>query len=140
MSSSMRETVLLVRHCNACGHEWVRHQGCTSWHGFHTCEACVSEDVQTVKECTESQWRAVASHLYANAPAAPALHAAHGSAPRKLVCRNCRQFLPARSENEALCNVAELCDACQAGRHAPTTCLETAYGTTVRLSFQIKVF
>lgn len=58
--SSNPETVLLVRHCNACGHEWIRHRGCTSWHGFHTCEACASENVQTVKECTESQYRAVA--------------------------------------------------------------------------------
>lgn len=140
MSSPNRETVLLVRHCNACGHEWVRHQGCTSWHGFHTCEACASEDVRTVKECTESQWRAVASRFFANAPATLGPQASNTQASRQLVCRDCRQFLPARSEKEALCNVPELCDSCQPGQHVATTCLETASDTTVRLSFQIKVF
>jgi hypothetical protein len=138
MSASHTGIVLLVRHCNTCGHEWVRHRGCTSWHGFHSCEACASQDVQTVKECTESQWGAAAALLMRGQQLVAQTTATH--TPRRLVCRECRHFLPARTQAEIASSVPELCESCQPGKHAPTTCLETAYGVTVRHSFQIKVF
>lgn len=145
MSQQDRETVLLVRQCNACGHEWIRHNGCTSWHGFHTCEACASEDVKTVKECTESQWRAVAQHLASTADVQSERPRESASVrpPQRLVCRACQGFLPgpSRPASAAAASVhPDFCDACQAGRNVPTTCFETAYGTVERLSFQIKVF
>lgn len=41
---------------------------------------------------------------------------------------------------EAACSAHMLEQDRQIGRGVPTTCIETAYGTDTRLSFQIKVF
>lgn len=110
--------------------------------GLH--EACASESVETVKECREPAWRTFAQRLSAAAdvPGEGAREAASVPSPRRLVCRACRHFIervrPASAA--ALTAHPDFCESCQPGRHVPTTCIEHAYGTVERLSFQIKVF